>query len=126
MQLSAIGLGAGAGMYMMEADQLARYREAVVEETSGAELAAIADEAHRAGIEVAGHDKLKTAPKGYSRDHPRIELLRYKGVVAWNEWPAGAWLGTSRAKDRVVQFFRASQPLCDWLAAHVGSTVVER
>ena len=42
-------------------------------------------------------------PKGYPKDHPRIELLRYKGLTTWREWPAGAWLGTKRAgSDRRV------------------------
>ena len=63
---------------------------------------------------------LKTAPKGYPKDHPRIELLRFKGIVAWREWPAGAWLGTPKAKDRVVELFRTAEPLTVWLATHVG------
>ncbi|MEM7349085.1 MAG: DUF2461 domain-containing protein, partial [Chloroflexota bacterium] len=31
--------------------------------------------------EIEG-EKLKTAPKGYPRDHPEIELLRYKSLLA--------------------------------------------
>ena len=31
--------------------------------------------------EIEG-DKLKTAPKGYPKDHPEIELLRYKSLLA--------------------------------------------
>ena len=67
---------------------------------------------------------LKTAPKGYPKDHPRIELLRYKGLVAWREWPAGAWLGTCRAKDRVVEFLRLSKPLTQWLRTEVGPSAL--
>ena len=37
---------------------------------------------------------LKTAPRGYPKDHPRIELLRYKGLITWRTWPPGPWLGT--------------------------------
>jgi len=62
---------------------------------------------------------LKSAPRGYSADHPRIELLRYKGVTTWQQWPVEQWLTTSAAKDRLVQFFRASTPLNEWLAVHV-------
>ena len=40
---------------------------------------------------------------------------------------AGAWLGTARAKDRVVEFFRLSKPLNTWLRNNVGdSTLAER
>ena len=73
-----------------------------------------------AGIEVTGHESLKTAPKGYPKDHPRIELLRHKGLVTWQQWPVAAWLGTRKAKDRVVAFFLASQPVVSWLDANVG------
>jgi hypothetical protein len=69
-----------------------------------------------------GHGVLKTAPRGYAKDHPRIELLRNKGLVTWKDWPAGAWLGTRRAKDRIEAFLRASEPLNRWLREHVGPT----
>jgi uncharacterized protein (TIGR02453 family) len=127
VQLSAKGLGAGTGMWEMATDQLDRYREAVSADRSGKSLAGIVAKARAAGLDVSGHDVLKTAPKGYPKDHPRIELLRYKGLVTWKDWPAGAWLGTTRAKDRVVEFLRLSKPLNGWLRAHVGgSTLPER
>ncbi len=122
VQLSAKGLGVGSGMWMMDADQLARYRRAVDDAAAGAELAAIVAAGRKAGVEATGHDALKTAPKGYPKDHPRIELLRYKGLIAWKEWPAGAWLGRKTAKDRVVAFFRAAGPLNRWLRANVGES----
>ncbi len=61
--------------------------------------------------------------KGYPKDHPRIELVRYKGLVAWQDWPAGPWLGTRRAKDRVVNFLRLSRPLSGWLRENVGLSI---
>jgi Conserved hypothetical protein (DUF2461) len=67
---------------------------------------------------------LKTAQRGYPKDHPRIELLRYKGLVEWREWPAGAWLGTAKAKDRVVKFFEISRPLVAWLNDNVGPSTL--
>ncbi|HEY7756256.1 MAG TPA: DUF2461 domain-containing protein [Actinomycetota bacterium] len=127
VQLSADGLGAGSGMWEMAADQLERYREAVSAERSGRALERVVSTARAAGLEVTGHERLKTAPRGYPKDHPRIELLRFKGLIAWRDWPAAAWLGTPRAKDRVVDFFRTSRPLGDWLRANVGaSTLPER
>lgn len=127
VQLTAEGLAVGSGMWEMAPDQLERYRAAVSEGRSGGKLARLVVEARAIGLDVMGHEVLKTAPKGYPKDHPRIELLRYKGLVAWREWPAGAWLGTRRAKERVVEFLRDSQPLNGWLRAQVGpSTLPER
>jgi uncharacterized protein (TIGR02453 family) len=127
VQLSADGLAAGCGMWEMAPDQLERFREAVSADRSGSALVGVVAEARAAGLAVSAHEVLKTAPKGYPKDHPRIELLRYKGLITWREWPAGAWLGTRRAKDRVVEFLRSSVPLAEWLRTHVGpSTLAER
>jgi uncharacterized protein (TIGR02453 family) len=120
IQVSADGLGAGRGFYTLDADQLARYRRAIVDERSGAQLARIVSATTKRGIEVTAHETLKTAPKGYPKDHPRAELLRHKGLVAWRHWPVGSWLGTGRAKKRVVDFLRAAEPLNEWLTAHVA------
>ena len=127
VQLSADGLAAGSGMWEMAPDQLERYRAAVSEDRTGRRLADLVSKVTAAGPEITGHGVLKTAPKGYPKDHPRIELLRYKGIVAWREWPVAAWLGTRRAEDRVVEFLRTSKPLDEWLRRHVGaSTMPER
>lgn len=127
VQLSAEGLAAGSGMWEMAPDQLERFRDAVDAERSGKALSKLVAGARAAGLELMAHETLKTAPRGYPKDHPRIELLRYKGLVAWREWPAGAWLGTKRAKDRIVEFLRSSRPLSGWLRTNVGpSTLPER
>lgn len=127
VQLSAEGLAAGAGMWELAADQLERYRRAVDDQGSGQRLEDIVAEARASGLDVSAHDMLKTAPRGYPKDHPRIELLRHKGMITWREWEAGAWLGTAHAKNRVVESLRRSELLIEWLRTHVGpSTVPER
>jgi uncharacterized protein (TIGR02453 family) len=125
IQLSADGLAAGSGMYVMAPDQLDRYRQAVVRDEAGRELERVISGIERHGIAVHGRDVLKTAPRGYPADHPRIGLLRYKGVVAWQEWTVEPWLGTAAAKERVVAFLAASRPLCGWLDANVGRSTAE-
>jgi uncharacterized protein (TIGR02453 family) len=127
VQLSAEGLAAGLGMWEMAPDQLERYRNAVSDDSSGKKLAGLVAKARTAGLDVMAHEVLKTAPRGFPKNHPRIELLRYKGLVTWRDWPAGAWLGTRRAEDKVVEFFRFSRPLDLWLRTKVGpSTLPER
>jgi uncharacterized protein (TIGR02453 family) len=120
VQLSADGLAAGSGMWQMAADQLERFRRAVADDAGGEALEKIILEIERHRVEVGGHDTVKTAPRGYPRDHPRIDLLRNKSLVAWTQWPVAAWLGTAAAKRRVVDFLRTTRPLRDWLDQHVG------
>jgi uncharacterized protein (TIGR02453 family) len=120
VSFSADGLGAGSGLYMPATDQLERFRQAIADDRTGKQLIALVDELRGAGIEVTAHDVLKTAPRGYPKDHPRIELLRHKGLIAWKQWPVAAWMGTAKAKDRIVGFLRAAGPLNRWLDKHVG------
>jgi uncharacterized protein (TIGR02453 family) len=121
VQLSAAGLAAGAGMYQMGPAELERYREAVADDRSGERLRRVVDTLEAQKVRVTGHDTLKTVPRGYAKDHPRADLLRYKGLVSWKEWSAGAWLGRASAKDRVVEFLRASRPLMGWLSEHLDT-----
>jgi uncharacterized protein (TIGR02453 family) len=120
IQLSAEGLGAGAGMWEMNPEQLARYREAVADDGRGVDLEQVIAVIEKADITVHGHGALKSAPRGYPADHPRVALLRYKGVTAWKQWPVERWLESAEAKDHVVSFLRTTQPLCSWLTAHVN------
>lgn len=124
VQLDARGLAAGCGMYEMAPDQLERFRAAIADDGTGAELEELVRIVRSEGIDLMARDELKTAPRGYPKDHPRIELLRMKGLVTWREWEAGAWLGTRRAKDRIVGFWRDSAPIAAWLDANVGPSTL--
>jgi uncharacterized protein (TIGR02453 family) len=120
LSFSSDGLFVGSGLYMPDPAQLARFRAAVADDESGAELEEVVAALRKRAYEVTSHEMLKTAPKGYPLDHPRIALLRYKGVVMSKSWPVAAWLGTRKAKDRVVQCLEAARPLNSWIASHVG------
>lgn len=125
IQLSANGLATAHGMYGMAPDQLERYRRAVAADLPGEQLEKIVAAIKDQDIEAHTNDVLKTAPRGYQADHPRIELLRYKGLWAWRAWPVEPWLGTKAAKQHIADFLGASRPLAEWLAAQVGpSTAV--
>ena len=108
----------------MVPDQLERYRQAVNDERTGEALADIVARLRSGGVDVSAHETLKSAPRGYPKDHPRIELLRYKGIVAWKQWPPGAWLGSRKAKDRVEEFLRSTVALNEWLETHVGPSTM--
>ena len=108
----------------MAPDQLERYRQAVAGDAAGPALKTTIADLTNAGIDVHGSDPLKTAPKGYPKDHPRVELLRYRGLVAMKQWPAAAWMGTSAARTRIVDVFRTARPLCAWLEENVGPSTM--
>jgi uncharacterized protein (TIGR02453 family) len=121
ISLSADALGVGSGLYMPSPDELARFRAAVADEQSGAKLVSIVEGLREKRIEVTAHEILKSAPRGYPKDHPRIELLRHKGLTAWREWPVGTWLATAASKRRIVEVLRATDPLRSWVESNVGT-----
>ena len=120
VRLGADGLTAATGYYMMSAAQLDRYRRAVDRDTAGVQLAQLVARLTAAGLVVGGGQALKTAPRGYRADHPRIGLLRYKGLICWRHWPVAPWLHSPKAKEQVVGVLRAAAPLHQWLDQHVG------
>jgi len=120
VSFSADELFVGSGLYMPSPEQLRAFRSAVADDRSGAALEAIVDALRAAGYAVGAREVLKTAPRGFPKDHPRIELLRHKGLIMSKAWPVGAWLGTRRARDRVVACLDAARPLNDWLGRHAA------
>ncbi len=123
IQLSKTGLFVGTGYYMMATDQLARFRSAIDDETIGAELVKLLDVLNKGKFSMDA-DSLKTAPRGYPKDHPRIELLRRKWMTVGKDFGAPAWLHTGKAVDRIRSVFTAAEPLNAWLNAHVGPSTL--
>jgi uncharacterized protein (TIGR02453 family) len=120
ISLSAQGLMAGCGYWGMASDQLERFRQAVDEDRTGRQLQSIVDALVAKHFEVSAHGELKSAPRGYAKDHPRIDLLRRKGLAASKRWPVARWLQTKEAKRRVEDAWAACRPLNGWLDDHVG------
>ena len=120
VHLSADGLGVAIGYHMMAPDQLARYRQAVAEDVTGEQLRRVIAEVEGHGLDVVGEDPLKSAPRGFAKDHPRIDLLRYKGLITWREWPTEPWMHSAKAKTRIVKHLRDGRPLQAWLDDRVG------
>jgi uncharacterized protein (TIGR02453 family) len=121
--LSADGLVAGAGYWMMATDQLDRYRQAVDDDGTGVALADAVAAVEGRGLAIEGHE-LKTAPRGYPRDHPRVDLLRRKSIAALASFGRPRWLATPAAADRITGAWRDAAPLTAWLDGHVGPTTV--
>ena len=123
LHLDAGGLLVAAGAYAMEPDQLERYRAAVDDGRKGKALERILADLERQEVETedVGLPGLKTAPRGYPKDHPRIHLLRRKGVVGSRTLTGDALADADRVGDFVIETFAACVPLVGWLAKHVGA-----
>ena len=119
-QLSRAGLFAGSGYYGLARDQLARFRDAVLDPVPGARLERAVADAHAAGIETWGQT-LRTAPRGISREHPRIALLRHTLLIAGaTREPKQTGISRQAALDHARRVWSAAAPVADWLDANVG------
>lgn len=124
IQLSASGVLAGSGYYDMAADQLERFRHAADAAATGNELVALCADAEKRGLKLGAMSELKTAPRGYAKDHPRIAILRRKGLVATKEWPAAKWMHTKEVVTRVSDAWLAAGDINKWLNQHVGPSTL--
>ena len=120
VQVSADGLRTAGGFHGHAPDQVARYR-AAVDSGPGVELARIVAELEDATFERGG-EQLKTRPRGYAADHPRIGLLRHKSLTAGRQHGVPSWMSTGRVVSRVRDDWRTIRPLIEWLTDHVGPT----
>jgi uncharacterized protein (TIGR02453 family) len=113
LQVDASGLRLAGGCYHASGEQLTRFRSAIDRDDRGTDLEKLLQKLTRKGFEIGG-DKLKTAPRGYAADHPRIELLRHKSLTASINVGCPDWLETPKAVDEVRKAWRALRPLVEW------------
>jgi len=117
VQIGAPGVRVSVGFYDASSARLAAVRAAIDDDGHGSDLEAIVADLTGAGWELGG-DRVKTAPRGYDVDHPRIELLRHKSMFLGKEHGFAPYIHTAELADRVRADWRAATPFVDWVLAH--------
>lgn len=119
VQVSAPGVRVGVGFYDASPTRLARIRDAIVDDRRGAELERIVATMQGAGWTLGG-DTLKTAPRGYDADHPRIDLLRHKSMTLGKSYGFEPVIHTPKLLDLVRDDWRAGTPFVEWVSDNAG------
>jgi uncharacterized protein (TIGR02453 family) len=122
--IGADGLLVGVGYYGMAKDQLERFREAVASDDTGPAVERVTAALAKQGYSIGAIDELKSAPRGYPKDHPRIELLKRKGLMASRQFPVAKWMSTKQAAGKIRTTWDGARPLCEWLDANVGPSTM--
>ncbi|MFN2202507.1 MAG: DUF2461 domain-containing protein [Caldilineaceae bacterium] len=114
-QFGTFGAGLYGGMWHFPKDLLDLYRKAVDHEIHGPELEDAIASVQRAGCAVSA-DTYKQLPSGYDADHPRAELLKYKGLHASPPQFDVQVVTTPQLVDVCLEGFKKMAPLQQWLA----------
>ncbi|QGG43334.1 TIGR02453 family protein [Aeromicrobium yanjiei] len=113
VQVGAPGVRVGSGFYEASPARLASIREAIVDDRRGRELEEILAALRSSGWEIGGN-RLKTSPRGYDADHPRIDLLRHKSMNVGKSYGFEPVIHTPELVDRVRADWREVTPLVEW------------
>ena len=114
MRISAPGVIAGAGFYDAPPDKLRALRD-VIAGPRGTELEEILKPLVAAGFDIGG-DTVATVPRGFDKDHPRIELLRHKSITAIHSYGFEPLIHSPQLLDAIRSDWTAARPLVEWLA----------
>ncbi|WP_229397568.1 DUF2461 domain-containing protein [Micromonospora okii] len=118
LQLDGRGVHLGGGYHGLTSAQVTRYREAVDADRSGRKLQEIVDELEGEDWKLVG-ERLKTHPRGFPADHPRVELLRYRSLGAERYVKENDQLHGASAARLVRDGWARLSRLVDWLNRHV-------
>jgi uncharacterized protein (TIGR02453 family) len=110
----------GAGHYAFDAAQLARWRRLVAADRTGGAIAKLCDAAVAAGMPLQAREVLARAPRGVDPAHPRVALLRHKGlIVGFPPIPRGL-IHEPGLVDWLVAQAREAAPIVTWLRKYIG------
>ncbi len=109
----------GVGAYQFDPKKLVKWRKLVAGK-GGAEIQQLVDRLRAAGYTVHSYDAYKKVPTGFAADHPRAELLTYKGLTCgFPEIPRGL-ITKAKFADWVFEHAKATALLVSWLSRNLG------
>lgn len=108
----------GGGIYMPAGDILRKIRQEV--DYNPEELKRIVEEHDFKKVfgAIRG-EKLKTAPKGFPKDHPNIEFLKLKSFTVMNQL-SDKEVSSEELAESVLKHFKLMKPFNDYLAVAVS------
>lgn len=104
----------GGGFWKPEKEDLLRIRQELAADAEPLREIIAAPDFKASFGELRG-EQLKTAPKGFPRDHPNIDLLRYKQFIVRRDFTDAA-VANPGFVDRVVETFRHMRPFFDYMS----------
>lgn len=126
LQLDARGLLVAAGLWKPRPEQLRRFRSLADDEEAMGEWEALLARMRRHRLPLGDAEPLTGTPRGWSADHPRIDLLRTTRLVVERSYAPAGWMATGECRRRVRAAWRAGEEFNAWLDRRVGGGSIER
>lgn len=114
IQVDAEGVLVGGGFHPHERSQTTRFRAAVDNPATGAEIEAITAKLAKAGFEIGGN-QVATRPRGVPADHPRLDLMRREYLTVGRH-PAPEEITIAA----VQKDWRKLKPLITWVLSNAA------
>lgn len=114
-QFGTWGAGLYAGQWQFPKEILPRYQQAVADDSEGLALAEVIAAVESAGAYTVQGEQYKRVPRGYPADHPRADLLRYKGLHASSPQLNVDVLQSAALIDVLFTHCRNMAPIQQWL-----------
>ena len=103
----------GGGMWSPTTEQLARYRQEI--DYNAQELKDIIEvKEFKAYFPEIQGESLKTAPKGFAKDHPELDLLKRKQMFFMHTYSDKEVIAKDFAEE-VMKGIRLLKPYCDYM-----------
>ncbi len=114
MQLTPDDAGLMTGMFHFSKAMLEAYRQAVIDPELGPALLDAADAVASAGYKISGRH-YKRMPRGFDKDHPRGEWLKYNSLHAYKDAINWEIVSSPVFIDCCFDHFQRMTPILHWL-----------
>jgi uncharacterized protein (TIGR02453 family) len=118
------GAALHVGMHGFSKALLETYRNAVADGDRGPGLEKAISEVKKAGEYEVGSEHYKRVPRGYDKDHPRADLLRYNSLYVSSPRIQPDVLASPLLTEIVLSHFEKMAPVQRWLVKVKEGTAV--
>ncbi|QQS40335.1 MAG: DUF2461 domain-containing protein [Acidobacteriota bacterium] len=108
------------GMHRPEAKDLLAVRNVIAADPKALEKIEKSAAFRKYFDKIDSHEKLKTAPKGFEKDHPAIDYLKLKGYTVSHEFKKDSEVKDPKFAVNAVRVFKAMNPLIEFLRSAAG------
>ncbi len=121
VRIGADGVWIAGGYWQPTPAQLTAFRTAIDSPVRVLEAQRALDTVRRAGFDFDSTKVVKTVPRGWSPDHPHIDLLRLTTLAVHRELGRPAWLSSADAVNAIAGDWRTLAVWGEWVRGVIAA-----